>query len=97
MHFCDNKGVRAIMAKGSPKDHLHKLAREILVACRSNFIHLTGQWKSRNDEKIVAVDLGSRGPWLLLEDFTLDAASFSFIFSKYNFTIDAMASYKIHC
>ena len=85
------------MAKGSLKVHLQRLAREILVACRSNFIQLTVQWKSREEEMMVAVDLGLRGPWLLLEDFTLDAATFSFIFNLYNFTIDAMASYKTHC
>ena len=33
VHYCDNRGVAAIMAKGSPVNKLHHLAREILISC----------------------------------------------------------------
>ena len=33
VHYCDNKGVSAIMEKGSGKPVLHHLAREIQIAC----------------------------------------------------------------
>ena len=40
------------------------------------------------------VNLGSRGPWLQAEDFKLDYLSYSTIFSKNLFTVDAISTYK---
>ena len=94
IHYCDNMGVAAIMEKGSGKPVLHHLARQIQIACRNLKIMLTVQWKSRSDEVMVQVDLGSRGPWLLLEDFRLDTMTMNFIKNLFTFTVDAMASYK---
>ena len=94
VHYCDNKGVAAIMEKGSGKPVLHLLAREIQIACRKFKIMLTVEWKSRSEDVMVLVDLGSRGPWLLLEDFKLDAMTMNFIKNLFTFTVDAMASFK---
>ena len=94
VHFCDNKGVSSIMEKGSSKPVLHHLAREILISCRKHKIMLTVEWKSREDEVMQLVDLGSRGPWLILEDYQLDFISMSYIKSLFTFTVDAMASYR---
>ena len=94
IHYCDNMGVASIMEKGSGKPILHHLARQIQIACRNLKIMLTVQWKSRNDEVMVQVDLGSRGPWLLLEDFKLDSLTMDFIKTRYTFSVDAMASYR---
>ena len=43
---------------------------------------------------MVDADAGSRGPWLLCEDYSLDARTMDFILDKYTFTCDAMASYR---
>ena len=94
MHFCDNKGVAAIMAKGSAKDYLHNLAREIYVTTRNASVNLLVVWKRRCEEEMVREDLGLLGPWLVAEDFQLDFNSYSWVFSKYFFTCDAMASFK---
>ena len=55
---------------------------------------LTVEWKSRTEEVMVLVDLGSRGPWLLLEDFQLDSFSMAFIKNLFTFSVDAMASFR---
>ena len=55
---------------------------------------LTVECKLRMEDVMVLVDLGSRGPWLLLEDFQLDALSMNFIKNLFTFSVDAMASFK---
>ena len=55
---------------------------------------LTFEWKSLEDEVMQLVDLSSRGPWLILEDYQLDFISMSYIKSLFTFTVDAMASYR---
>ena len=94
VHYCDNKGVAAIMEKGSGKPHLHHLARQIKIACRNHNIVLTVEWKRRSEPEMVDADAGSRGPWLLCEDYSLDAGTMDFIREEYTFTCDAMASYR---
>ena len=78
------------MEKGSLKPVLHHLAREILISCRKHKIILTVEWKLRDEEVMQLVDSGSRGPWLILEDFQLDFISKNL----YTFTFDAMASFR---
>ena len=41
-----------------------------------------------------ALDLGSCGPWLILEDYQLDFISMSHNKNLYSFTFDAMASFR---
>ena len=57
-------------------------------------IKLLVVWKRRSEEERVRADLESRGPWLLAEDFQLDFSSYSWVFARYAFTCDAMATYR---
>ena len=45
VHYCDNKGVEAIMVKESPKDYLHNLARDIFVTTRQAGVNLLVEWR----------------------------------------------------
>ena len=39
-------------------------------------------------------DLGSRGPWLMVNEFQLDFQSYSWIFTRYAFSVDSVASFR---
>ena len=82
------------MAKGSPKDSLYSMARDIFVVTRHAGIKLLVVWKRCSEEEMVRVDLGSRGPWLLAEDFQLDFSSYLSVFARFAFTCDAMATFQ---
>ena len=72
VHYCDNQGVKAIMAKGLPKDSLHNLACDIFVVTKHARVKLLVVWKRRSEEEMMRADLRSRGPWLMVKDFQLD-------------------------
>ena len=51
-HMTDNQAVTYIMKSGSKKLHLHKLATEIVLACRKFNVRLEVEWLGRNEKEI---------------------------------------------
>ena len=91
-HFTDNMAVFHIMLGGSRKEHLQEMAVQTYLACKFLDIDLEVVWKSRNDPDLVYADAGSRGPWLLHHEYTLDNKTKKFIVEKYKPTLDGMAT-----
>ena len=59
-HFTDNKGVVAILGKGSKHPKLQKLVREIFLSLRLYEIVMVPAWISREHEVIQYADRGSK-------------------------------------
>ena len=84
LHLCDNAGVASIIRKGSPRALLAEMSRDIFLACRRLDIELIVNWESREAELMELADAGSRGPWLLEDEFQMDFDSYADILSRYN-------------
>ena len=61
---------------------LAEMSRKIFFACRSKKITLIVNWESREAEVMREVDAGSRGPWLLHDEFKLDFDSYAQIMPR---------------
>ena len=59
------------------------MSRRIFLACRQKKIVLIVNWESREAEVMKEVDAGSRGPWLLQDEFQLDFDSYSQILTRF--------------
>ena len=68
------------------------MALQTFLACREKNIKLKVEWKRRSDEEMEDADEGSRGPWSLREEFTVDAASRDVIKEKFLPDLDCMAT-----
>ena len=82
LHLTDNVNVRQIVKKGSKKMDLAEMLRKIFLACRLKKITLIVNWESRKAEVMKEVGAGSRGPWLLQDEFQLDFDSYSQILTR---------------
>ena len=91
-HYTDNKGTYFIVRYGSSHPELQELALQTFLACREKSIKLRVEWKRRSDEEMEDADEGSRGPWSLREEFTVDAASRDVIMEKFLPDLDCMAT-----
>ena len=78
----DNLYARQIVKKGSPKKDLAEMSRGIFLACREMNIKLIVNWESREAEVMQEVDLGSRGPWILMDEFQMDFDSYTTLLSR---------------
>ena len=83
LHLCDNVGVSAIIRKGSPRPLLAEMSRDIFLACSKLNIELIVNWESREAELMELADAGSRGPWLLEDEFQMDFDTYADILSRY--------------
>ena len=83
LHLCDNAGVSAIIRKGSPRAALAEMSRDIFLACRKLDIELIVNWESREAELMGLADEGSRGPWLMQDEFQMDFDLYADILSRY--------------
>ena len=81
-HLTDNVIVRQIIMKGSKLMALAEMSRRIFFACWSKKIILLVNWESREAEVMREVVAGSRGPWLLHDEFQLDFDSYSQIMTR---------------
>ena len=61
---------------------LAEMSRKIFLGCRSWQITLIVNWESREAELMKEVDAGSRGPWLLQDEFQLDFDTYFMIMSR---------------
>ena len=84
LHLTDNVNVRQIVKKGSKQMELAEMSRRVFLACRKMQITLIVNWESREAEVMKEVDAGSRGPWLLQDEFQLDFDSIFMILSRLN-------------
>ena len=91
-HHTDNKGTFFIVKNGSRVPELQELALQIFLACRDKNIKLKVEWKRRSEEEMEDADEGSRGPWSLREEFTVDARSRGVIMKKFRPDLDCMAT-----
>ena len=91
VHYTDNQAAAKILEKGSRKVALHDMDVKVHLACQENGIVLLPVWKRRNQEEMVVVDCGSRGPWNRMEEFQMDFDTMASICETQDFTIDAMA------
>ena len=91
-HYTDNKGTYFIVRYGSSHQELQELAFQTFMACREKNIKLRVEWKRRSDEEMEDADEGSRGPWSLREEFTVDADSRDLIMKKFLLDLDCMAT-----
>ena len=63
------------MRYGSSHQELQEQAFQTFMACREKNIKLKVEWKRRSDEEMEDADEGSRGPWSLKEEYTVNADS----------------------
>ena len=63
------------MRYGSSHQELQELAFQTFMACREKNIKLKVEWKRRSGEEMEDADEGSRGPWSLKEEYTVNAES----------------------
>ena len=91
-HHTDNKGTFFIVKNGSRMPELQELALQIFLACRDKNIKLKVEWKRRSEEEMEDADEGSRGPWSLREEFTVDSRSRDVIMKKFLPDLDCMAT-----
>ena len=71
------------MRYGSSHQELQELAFQTFMTCREKNIKFKVEWKRRSDEEMEDADEGSRGPWSLKEEFTVDAESRDVIMKKF--------------
>jgi hypothetical protein len=90
-HHTDNRGTFFIVKNGSRNPELQELALQTFLACRDKNIKLKVEWKRRSEEEMEDADEGSRGPWSLKEEFTVDSASRDVIMRKFLPARDCMA------
>ena len=91
-HFTDNRATFFIVKYGSRIPELQDLALQIFLACRAKKIKLKVEWKRRSEEEMEDADEGSRGPWSLREEFTVDSRSRDVIMKKFLPDLDCMAT-----
>ena len=91
-HHTDNRATYFIVKHGSCKPDLQELALQTFLACRRNNINLKVEWRRRSEAEMEEADEGSRGPWSLSEEFTVDPNSRATILSMFRPTIDCMAN-----
>ena len=82
LHLTDNVNVRQIVKKGSKQMELAEMSRKIFLSCRLKKITLIVNWESREAEVMKEVDAGSRGPWLLQDEFQLDFDTYAQILTR---------------
>ena len=91
-HHTDNRGTFFIVKNGSRMPELQDLALQIFLACRAKNIKLKVEWRRRTEEEMEDADEGSRGPWSLREEFTVDERSRDVILKKFRPDLDCMAT-----
>ena len=62
---------------------LAEMSRDIFLACRKLYIELIVNWESREAELMGLADEGSRGPWLMEDEFQMDFDLYADILSRY--------------
>ena len=92
VHYTDNQGVVSIFTKGSPKEGLQKMALDVFLSCNQLGIKIHFVWKPRDDPMMQLVDSGSRGPWPVLDDFTVDPNTAQCLISR-GINLDGFASF----
>ena len=93
LHITDNRAAVSIMSTGSRKPHLQKIAVEIFQACKAKNIHLTLEWRPRDDELVRIADQGSKSfdPSAVSLDFDSFIKILEFI-SPQEISVDCMAN-----
>ena len=81
LHLTDNKGVVSVFTIGSHKPALQAMALKVYKVANSFGLKLHFHWRTREDPTMQLVDRGSRGPWLVFDDFALDDASIKEVLS----------------
>ena len=91
-HFTDNMAVSIILRTGSKKQHLQKVARNILLANRESGIKLVCSWVSREHELLQQMDEGSRGPWAMDSEFVMDYDTAELVLNVIRPDVDCFAT-----
>ena len=97
VHFTDSQVAVKVLTVGSKQTKIQDMVVDIMLKCRNLGIILQPEWLRRNSNCMVWADLGSRGPWFLLDEFQMDFFTYSWIFSSFNFTIDCFATRLNRC
>ena len=92
MHITDNKGVVAVFTIGSPVKALQAIALDVFRACNHFGIHVQFLWQPRDTPLMQLVDRGSRGPWPIYDDFTVDPKTKKLLVDR-GINLDGFASF----
>ena len=92
IHFTDNKGVVSIFTIGSLKKQLQSMVANFYRSCNYWNIKIHFSWKPRESPVMQLVDLGSRGPWLDYDNFTVDKWTAKLL-CNCGINLDAFASF----